>query len=243
MEFKEIFQKEKPVIEMIHLSGNSTEIRLERALGELAIYQENGVDGAIIEDYHGNEDDVYNALRESDKKGFKIIRGVNYLGDPYPSFELAKEFGAKFVQFDSVQTRDLHLNLYDKLRKEYLDIAVLGGVRFKYTRKTGNSLEQDLMEAKTRCEAIVTTGTGTGIETPLKKLIEFRKILGDFPLIAGAGVNKDNVYEQLKTADSAIIGSYFKPNGITILEVNACLVRNLIDEVEMLRRDLKSSNH
>lgn len=240
MEFREVFQKEKPIIGMIHLAGPSEDIRLQRALKELTIYQESGLDGAIIEDYHGNEQDVYNTLRESDKMGLKIIRGINLLRDPYSSFELAKSFGARFVQFDSIQTRDLHLTLYESLKSRYPDIAVFGGVRFKYTKETGNPLEQDLAEARVRCEAIVTTGTGTGIETPLEKLITFKKILRDFPLIVGAGVTKDNAYEQLRAADSAIVGSYFKPNGITMLEVEKELVKGFMNEVERIRKDIKN---
>jgi predicted TIM-barrel enzyme len=231
--FKAISQIKKPVIGMIHLAGNNPRERIKRALEELAIYQEEEVDGAIIEDYHGTPEGVHETLRES--RGLKIVRGVNVLQNPYSAFKLAFDFGARFIQFDSVQTPDLDLELYDELRKDYPSIAVLGGIGFKYTKPTGKSLEVDLREGKSRCEAIVTTGTGTGRETPIGKLIEYKRLLGDFPLIVGAGVNSQNVLEQLKVCDGAIVGSYFKPNRNTSLPIDRKKVKSLMDIVKQLR--------
>lgn len=140
---------------------------------------------------------------------------------------------------DSVQASDLHVRFYNRARASFPDVAVLGGVRFKYTAPTGNLLEVDLREARSRCEAIVTTGEGTGIETPISKLQAFRKLLPDFPLIVGAGVNLSNIYDQLKLTDGAIIGSYFKPGGNTQLPVDRARVKDIMDIAREVR---KSSN-
>jgi len=230
--FETIFQINKPVIGMIHLSGKNNRDRVKRALEELTTYQEEGVDGAIIEDYHGTSQNVYETLKQSSLLRLKIIRGVNVLRNPYSAFKLAFNFGAKLIQFDSVQTPDLDLELYNQLRKEYPNTAVLGGVGFKYISPTGNPLETDLLEGKSRCEAIVTTGSGTGIETPVKKLREYKRLLGEFPLIVGAGVNLDNVQEQLQICDGAIVGSYFKPHGNTHLPIDRKKVKELMDVVK-----------
>jgi predicted TIM-barrel enzyme len=72
------------------------------------------------------------------------------------------------------------------------------------------------------------TGKGTGYETPLGKIKEFRRFLGDFPLIIGAGVNESNFAEQLSIADACIIGSYFK-NGNTRDLIIKEKVKKLID--------------
>ena len=232
---KAIFQTNKPIIGMVHLAGEDNKDRVKRALEELAIYQEEGVNGAIIEDYHGNNQDVYETLKESSTKELKIVRGVNVLRNPYSAFKLAFDFGARFIQFDSVQTPDLDLELYNRLRKEYSTIAILGGVGFKYISPTNNPLEIDLVEGKQRCEAIVTTGSGTGIETPVKKLREYKILLREFPLIVGAGVNLDNAQEQLQICDGAIVGSYFKPDGNTHLPIDRKSVRDLMNIVRPLR--------
>jgi uncharacterized protein len=210
--FSELFPTGKPIIGMIHLAGEDRKEKINRALEEILIFEEEGVSGAIIEDYHGLPEDVISVLEEISKRRTKLVLGVNILRNPYSGFKIASSSGAKFVQFDSAQTPDTNLNNYNSLRGRYRDISVFGGVQFKYQPPTGNRLEYDLRDAKSRCEAIVTTGEGTGIETPIKKLKKFRELLGDFPLIVGAGVNKDNVYEQLKVADGAIIGSFFKDN-------------------------------
>ena len=226
--FYELFGK-KPVIGMIHLSCDSKLGMVGRALEELAIYGEEGVDGAIVENFHGDIMDVEETLKAIKGKNFRIKIGVNVLGYPYLGFEFAARYGGSFVQFDSVQSRDLNLARYNALREKYFNIIVLGGVRFKYTtQNTGNSLEVDLKEAMQRCDAIVTTGEGTGIETPIEKLHKFRTLLGDFPLIAGAGVDSSNVQEQIRIADGVIVGSYFKPNKDTTTVVNRYRVRNFM---------------
>src|SRR3989338_1326744 len=234
MKFEEVFTIKKPIIGMIHLAGKDKADRMSRALYELDLYEKEGVDGAIIEDYHGSVEDVYDVLKESNTKGFKIIRGVNVLSDPYSSFSLAQEFGARFVQFDSVQSGHIDSRKYDRLRNQYKDIVVLGGARFKYTSSTGDSLEEDINDGRNRCDAVVTTGDGTGIETPLQKLKDFKSILEKFPFIVGAGVTKENVYQQLMIADGAIIGSYFK-NSYTMNKIDRERVRSLMDVVNEVR--------
>jgi len=242
LDFKTLFSVSKPVIGMIHLAGHDRAEKVKRALEELIIYEEEGVNGAIIENYHGDAEDVNEALKQSSGEQFKIVRGINVLSNPYIAFSSAHSFGARFVQFDSVQTPDLSLKMYEWNRKLYPNVSVLGGVRFKYTRKTGNPLELDLKEGKSRCEAIVTTGAGTGIETPIDKLEAFKKYLGKFPLIVGAGVTADNVYNQLMIADGAIVGSYFKPNGDTLLPVDRPRVKELMGIVKQVRKDYVGNN-
>jgi len=227
---------EKSIIGMIHLAGNTSKERIQRALEELAIYQEEGINGAIIEDYHGPAEDIWKTLKETQEYDYKIILGINNLRNPYANF-YASKLGAKFVQFDSVQSDHIDIHCYERLRNENPELIVFGGIRFKYTSPSGNSLEQDLNEGTSRCDAIVTTGEGTGIETPTEKLIQFKNYLKDFPLIVGAGLNTENAYEQLKIADGAIVGSSFKPNKNTLLPVDKYLVRELIDIVREVRKN------
>ncbi len=208
--FYELFNNKKPLIGMIHLAGDSEQERINRALEEISIFEEEGIAGALIEDYQGSITEVVKTLDLLSLQEPNIVIGINILRNPYSAFEFANQSIAKFIQFDSVQEQDLDLEWYDADRRKYPRIVVLGGIRFKYTGSTGNSLKQDLKEGVSRCEAIVTTGEGTGIETPIQKLHDFKKILKEFPLIVGAGVNKDNIKEQLEIADGAIIGSYFK---------------------------------
>ena len=52
--------------------------------------------------------------------------------------------------------------------------------------------------------ACISTGPTLSVESKDKKwneLEEFKKMLEDFPLIVGAGVNLDNIHEQLRITD------------------------------------------
>ncbi len=230
--FHSIFSK-KPIIGMIHLAGDTSEERLKRAMEELKLYDEEGINGAIIEDYHGNIVDVLTVLEESAKYSWRLQRGVNVLRNPYLSFQLAKEYGATFVQFDNIQSELLNVRQYNELRSRFPNVVVLGGVGFKYQPPTGNSVETDLQDGMQNCDAIVTTGPGTGLETPLEKLQIYKSILRDFPLISGAGVTLENVCDQIGIADGLIVGSYFK-DGNTEYPVIRSNVRSLKQGVDEL---------
>ncbi|MBD5312147.1 MAG: hypothetical protein K2J29_04750 [Muribaculaceae bacterium] len=51
---------------------------------------------------------------------------------------------------------------------------------------------------------MVCTGSGTGQATPFEKVKEFKSILGDFPIIVGAGVTDKTAAETAKCSDGAI---------------------------------------
>ena len=216
---KEVFDAEKPIIGMLHLSGFGRDEVMEIARREIDIMYRNGVNAVLVENYFGDETDVENTLKYLQHEYPDKVYGVNILGDPDVAFDLARKYGAKFVQIDSVcghalPQHDAQLAKYlDQLRGDR-DIFLLGGVRFKYTRHlSGRSLEEDLKLGMERCDAIVVTGDGTGISTYLEKIKTFRTILEDFPLIVGAGMTAETAQEQLAFSNGAIVGSYFKEFG------------------------------
>lgn len=213
------FNTNKPIIAMLHLMGGSREDVLRIAKEEIDIYFRNGVTAVLAENYFGDEDDVEAILQMLQKEYPDKVYGVNILGDEAEAFRLARKYGAKFVQIDSVCG-----HLYPKYDEPYAhelkelrgegDIFLLGGVRFKYTPyRSGRTLEEDLQIGTERCDAIVVTGSGTGISTDMEKIKTFRSILGDFPLIVGAGMTAETAHEQLAMSDGAIVGSYFKQYG------------------------------
>ena len=220
----------KSIFGMIHLYGTSP---VERALEEIQIYQEEGLQGVIVENYHGSTDDVITVLRNL--KDVKIEIGINILPNEYElAFELAEQYGS-FIQMDYISGRYekntyLDVDHYMSYRNKYPNVSVLGGVWPKYYRPVeGSDLKEDLTKAKMLCDAIVVTGYGTGMETPIDKIKTFREIIGDFPLIIGAGVTSDNI-KNLEVADGAIIGSYFK-NGNTTSKVDRELVKLFMNKL------------
>lgn len=214
MDFKELFKNKKPVIGMIHLAGL---IKNKQAIKELLIYEKCKIDGVILENYHGETKDVYKLINAIEHCNYNLIFGVNILGDFKESFEITKNYKfIKFIQMDAISGRyensSINYSEYSII-KNASNALVMGGVWPKYYAPFKYSiLEDDLIEAKSRCEAIVVTGQGTGKETPVEKIIKFRETIGDFPLIIGAGINDKNAIEQLSIADACIAGSYFKDN-------------------------------
>lgn len=229
-------QSNKSIYGMIHLFGK--ENRIETALEEIKIYEQEGLQGFIIENYHGSVTDVVNVLKQVDTT---LDIGINILPNEYEqAFSIAAEFGVQFIQLDYVSgvyegyaEGYQYLNVTDYMlwRKKYPQIKVFGGVWPKYYKPIPDSnLQKDLEKAKILCDAVVVTGSGTGIQTPTDKIKEFRKILGDFPLIIGAGLNIDNI-SQLNYADGAIVGSSFKLGGKTTNRVDRELVSNFMHKL------------
>ncbi|KON90219.1 membrane complex biogenesis protein, BtpA family [Sporosarcina globispora] len=226
---------------MIHLKGESKEEKLKIAKNEIDQLIENGIDAVIIENYFGSPEDVEEVLKYIYKERKNIIYGINVLDDDKKAFELAMKYEAKFIQLDSVAG---HLTIEeDEKYHEFIDhmrtqtnAFVCGGVRFKYQPYlSGRSLEEDLKIGMSRCDGIVVTGTGTGIETDLEKIKEFRTLIGDFPLIVGAGLTAENCDTQLAIADAAIIGSYLKDSFKDDGDVSVKHVKHFMDTLQKVR--------
>ena len=231
----------KPIIAMLHLKGNSDAEIMERMIKETEIYYKNGVDAVLVENYFGDIRNCVQALDYLHKNMPDKHYGVNILGDYRIAFELAEAYGADFVQIDSVCG---HLtpkkdSIYaDELIEHMKDrsFQVLGGLRFKYQPiRSGRTLIEDAELAKLRCDAVVTTGEGTGKDCPTEKLVEFRAVLNGFPLIVGAGVTAANVCEKLQYADGVIIGSWLKDGHHDYGDVCEAHVKEFMDKVRDFR--------
>ena len=226
---------------MIHLAGISP---VKRALDEISLFEQEGLDGVIVENYHSRKiEDVIDTLEQTKKLNLKLSIGINVLPNDFEmAFTLAHEYKADFIQLDhvaGVYGTDTKLNFpeYDAFRHEYPKVLVLGGVWPKYyTPIPGSDLKKDLLEGMQRADAIVVTGAGTGKETPLEKIQQFRSVLGNHPLIVGAGLTVENVYPQLSIADGAIVGSYFKKDNLTENQVDRKKVKDFMSKVEEVRR-------
>jgi predicted TIM-barrel enzyme len=232
--------KKKPILAMIHLSGDESN-RLSRAMEEIEILTEEGVDGIVVENYHGNVDDMIRVL--SKLGDYNGLLGLNILPNEYElAFKMADEFNAKFIQLDFVSgtywnNKSINEQHYFEVKNKFSDITVFGGVWPKYYEPIKDSvLKDDLEVAIKRTEAIVVTGKGTGKQTPIDKIKDFRNLIGEHPLIVGAGVTPLNVVEQLSIADGAIVGSCLKLGGLTTQKIQRHLVKEFMDEVKKVRK-------
>ena len=252
IELNDLFQRfynNTPIIGMIHLAGDREHDRVKRALKEIEIYQQEGVDVALIENYHGDYADIVNTLKafakikEDAKIKPKIGIGVNILPNEFfPAFSLSAAYGGSFIQLDQVAGKYVEGTIehkhFSEIKAIFNHMIVLGGVHPKYyTPVSGSSLEDDLKEGMKRAEVIVVTGEATGKETPLEKIKYFKQVLGKHPLIVGSGLNPKNAYEQLMIADGGIVGSAFKPLNNTNNFVDSYLVHDFMDGAKQVRKD------
>ena len=215
MKYNDLFNKEKPVLGMIHLSTQQGITMLELAKQEIEIYLRNGI-YPLIENYFGSDEDCETVLKWISETHPEAVYGLNILGDCHKAFELAERYNARFTQIDSVcghlkPARDAEYEEELAETRGQYDCVLLGGVRFKYQAvRSGRSVAEDLRIAMRRCDAIVCTGEGTGLATPMQKLTDFKDVVGDFPVVVGAGVTLETAKETAKKSDGAIVGSWFK---------------------------------
>jgi predicted TIM-barrel enzyme len=240
--FIQTFNKPKPILGMLHLSGYSAAERLDIAREELDILRRQGVDGIVVENYFGDKTDVRNVLEWLEGKHSDLLVGVNVLHDHKLAFELARQFRVDFIQMDSVAghlapAADVEFGQELQNLRSQVASVLFGGVRFKYQPViSGRTEEEDLVIGMDRCDAFVITGDATGQETDLAKVRRFRSIVGDaFPLLIGAGLTASNVREQLDAADGAIVGSFLKDTHVDTGRIFAAHVDELMREVQAVR--------
>lgn len=240
--FTQLFGNSRPIIAMLHLKSNAQADMMTRARKEIEMYFQCGVDAVLVENYFGSAQDCEKVLAYLQAEYPDKPYGVNVLGDWQRAFRLAGKYAARFLQIDSVCGHLPHrqdLAFAEELRAARLqsDAAVLGGVRFKYQPvRSGRSLQADLQLGMERCDAIVVTGEGTGLPTPPSKLYEFRAIVGDFPLLVGAGVTAGSIAATMQDAQGAIIGSWFKENHRDTGDTVEAYIREIVERTDSVRR-------
>lgn len=239
-----VFKNKKPIIAMVHLKGDTPDEIFERAKEEIRIFEENGVDGIMLENYYGNYYDLERILEYVSTSNLSIPYGVNCLNVDSMGFELANRYNASYIQVDSVvghvKPRDeATLEEFFKLYRGNCKAYLIGGVRFKYQPVLSEkTVEEDLQIGMTRCDAIAVTENATGEETSMEKIELFRRNLGDFPLVIAAGVTLENAKKQLELGDIAIVGSYFKDTFKDTGDVSADHVKTFMNEINKIREEL-----
>jgi len=83
-------------------------------------------------------------------------------------------------------------------------------------------------------DALIISGKMTGIAPDLDK-VKQAKQLADRPILLGSGATEDRIVDFLKYADGAIVGTYFKVDGIAENPVDVNRVRKFMDVVNKAR--------
>ena len=238
-----------PLPDTANFSGDCKLI-IEQALKDALSLEEGGVDGIMIENMGDNPFSVklnnaqitaLGAVSGIISQKVRVPLGIDAAFNDYKSsLSLANFIGANFVRIPVfVDTVEFYGGLIKPVAQKCMSyrnrirankIKVLADVHVKHSNMLipNVKLEQSCVVAQ-QCgaDAIIITGTHTGNETPLE-MIKIAKGVVTVPVIAGSGVNTDNVVKQLSVADGAIVGSSLKDGGILTNPINLEKTKQLV---------------
>lgn len=110
-------------------------------------------------------------------------------------------------------------------------VKILADVQVKHANMLNPQITVEMSAkdaAGNGADAIIVTGAVIGAETPIDMLKRVRQVVG-LPILAGSGVNRGNIQEQLQIADGCIIGSSLKKDGVLTNPIDYDLVKAVID--------------
>ena len=229
---------------------------IEQVAADIDQLQQGGVDAIMF----GNEGDrpyqlqappeglaamaaVVAGLRES----LTVPFGVDYLWDPVATVALAAATGARFARevFTGVYDSDMGLWQPDcagalRLRHDLGrdDLTLLFNVNAEFAAPLGErSIERRATSAvfSSRADVVCVSGPMTGEAVDHSDLKRVKSAVGDVPVFANTGVNRDNVADILAVADGVVIGTHFKVDGVTWNPVDGARVKRFMDRVASLR--------
>jgi membrane complex biogenesis BtpA family protein len=232
---------------------------IELAAREIENLQEGGVDGILISNEFSlpyltkvepityvTMARIIGQLRDR----ITVPFGVNVLWDAEASIDLAVATGAKFVReiFSGVYASDFGIwntNVGATARHRVAvsgeDVRLLFNIvpeaaAYLASRDIGSVAKSTVFNC--RPDGLCVSGLTAGAATDSSVLQTVKNNAGDTPVIVNTGVNASNVAEQLSIADAAIIGTFFKENGVFENAVDLNRVKQLMGEVQKLRQGL-----
>lgn len=265
----EIKSKQKVVVGMIHVAAlpgtpqnkySISEI-IDKALIELKIYIENGVDAVLIENMHdvpylkktvGPEiiaamTAIAVKLRATTKLplGIQILAGANKAALSVAlasslDFIRAEGFVYGHLADEGFFESDAGELLRFRKQIDATHIKIWTDIKKKHS---SHAITSDISIADTAktaeyflSDGIIITGSSTGEAVDADDLIEARKSI-DLLLIIGSGITNKNITGYWKYADVFIIGSGFKYNNNWRETVDPKAVAELMAQVEILRKN------
>jgi uncharacterized protein len=247
---RQIFQKEKGiVIGALHfppLPGYAgfpgIEVALRNAIADLRAFEKGGVDGVILENNydvpHREKVDptttiVMAVLGEKLRAKTKLPLGVSVLWNDFQTaLSLAKILNLQFIRVpvfvDTVRTKYCTIKgnpkevvkVRKKLSAEH--IALLTDIHVKHSvllsKKSITSSAQYAI--KNKSDMIIITGKWTGDSPKDDELLMVRNIIGEFPILLGSGISKDNVNDLLQYANGVIVSTSLKEGKSRKDEIN-----------------------
>ncbi len=256
--FNHLFQNPTPVIACIHLQAlpgaplydGNLETVYETALNEAKIYQENNVDGIIIENF-GDKPFFPTKVPAETIAAMSVVArevinqvnipvGINVLrNDAESAIAIATAVQADFIRvnahigsivsdqglIDGVAHNTLRLRSHLKS-----NVAIFADVGVKHAAPLADrGLANEVKDIQSRglVDAIIVSGDGTGEETAISDL-ELVKEHSKLPLLIGSGATADNLRHSNPYVDGYIVGTYFKEEGKSENPVSSARVSHFV---------------
>jgi len=239
---RKIFKTEKPVIGVVHLlpllgspsyQENYDEI-LATVINEVRIYEEEGVDGILIENMH----DVPYTNKRIDNLTFAAMSSISSkvrevtakpLGIQFLSGLVLEQTAIAYIsrmQFMRVEAY-AYAHIGDegymlacagellRYRKQIHaeDVMILADIKKKHcSHSITSDLDiRDIARGSVffKAESLVITGKETGMPPDPNDIMTVRNSV-DVPVLCGSGIDSQNILEYLQISDGFIIGSEFK---------------------------------
>ncbi len=229
---------------------------IERAAADLQALQDGGVDAVMF----SNEASVPYLTQTERITAVAMARvigelrsqirvpfGVNVLWDAEASIDLAVATGAKFIReiFSGVYGSDFGLwntNAGATVRHLHRlggkDIKLLFNIVPEAAGYLGGRDIADIARStlfNCQPDALLVSGLTAGQETSTTILQRVKEAVTDTPVFANTGVRIENIEQQLRIADGAIVGTTFKREGYIWNEVDVERVRAFMQKVRQIR--------
>lgn len=240
--------------------GEKVDRIVEAALRDAAALKDGGVDGVMVENMldlpFAKASDIgfetvacmVAAAREV-KKATSLPLGVNCLANGVvQAMAVAIATGADWVRAnewanayiadegytEAAAPRALRYRSFLRAEhvKVFADVDVKHGSHYIIADR---SIEEQAMDAEFfGADALIVTGSRTGVEPPLQRVRRVKRI-SHLPVLIGSGLDEQNVGRLFRFADGAIVGTSLKKEGKWWNPVDASRVRRLMKAVSAFR--------
>lgn len=250
------------VIGMVHclpLPGTSmftdnVETIIKQAVQDALTLEKAGVDGIIIENMGDapfaakldiEQVAALSAVVAYVSHAISIPFGINAAFNDYAAaLSIAKITGASFVRipvfvdtvvYDGGILYPCAREATQYRRKIHAEkVGILADIQVKHTHMLVPTItieESAKKAAACGAEGVIVTGASIGTATPIEFIQNVKKVV-KIPVIAGSGVNAENIQEQLNIADGAIIGSSLKEKGVISNPISYELTKQVLDALK-----------
>ncbi|MCX6717818.1 MAG: BtpA/SgcQ family protein [Candidatus Taylorbacteria bacterium] len=217
-------------------------IALENALADLKSFETGGVDAIIVENNYDTphktfvDPEVADALECLSKKVKEVTHlpvGISVLWNDYKTaLKISQKLGLKFIRVpvfvDKVETNygimepkaDEIIAFQKEIGAE--NVALFTDIHVKHSKILSpySIVESARMAIEKGSDAIIITGKWTGDAPNLEELKKVKRIVEDFPIMIGSGVDDINVKKLFEYANGAIISTSLKEGDVKENEIN-----------------------